>query len=66
MVSNQQEIIKEITDKDNKPQKRYVIAITRGKKNHYLNVSIPNEISAKLQLTFIICFYNFISGFLVC
>ena len=33
------------------PEKRYVRAVTRGKKNNYLNISIPPEISARLQLT---------------
>jgi hypothetical protein len=47
---SQQEIIREIND-NKSVEKRYVRAITKGKKNNYLNVSIPTEISAKLQLT---------------
>jgi hypothetical protein len=50
MSTTQQEVIKEINNKSNKSEKRYVRAITRGKKNKYLNVSIPPEISARLQL----------------
>lgn len=50
-MSIQQEIIEKINDNSNKPEKRYVRAITKGKKDKYLNVSIPPEISAKLELT---------------
>jgi hypothetical protein len=49
LVLSQQEIIREIND--NKTEKRYVRAVTRGKKDKYLNVSIPPEISTRLQLS---------------
>ena len=48
---SQQEVIKEINANSNNPEKRYVRAVTKGKKDKYLNVSIPPEISAKLELT---------------
>lgn len=49
MSITQQEIINEINS--NKSEKRYVRAVTKGKKDKYLNISIPPEISARLQLT---------------
>ena len=51
MLTTQQEVINEINNNQLKPEKRYVRAVTRGKKEKYLNVSIPPEISAKLELT---------------
>jgi len=51
-MSIQQEVLNELNNKsNNKPEKCYVRAITKGKKEKYLNVSIPPEISAKLELT---------------
>jgi hypothetical protein len=51
MSITQQEVVKEINENTNKPEKRYVRAITKGKKDKYLSVSIPPEFSSKLALT---------------
>ena len=46
---SQQEIIKEINDK--KTEKRYVRAVTKGRKPNYLSVSIPSAVAKKVGLS---------------
>jgi len=43
-----QEIINEINDKSNK---RYVRAVTKGRKPNYLSVSIPSAVAKKVGLS---------------
>jgi hypothetical protein len=45
---SQQEIINEINDKSNK---RYVRAVTKGRKPNYLSVSIPSAVAKKVGLS---------------